>query len=158
MWIPYRDDTSFPVARLPSNVTDFVTHESLETITGRVARVGGTRRRQVVAPNLEPPDDDVVRVDLDGSTYRAPVDVTGDGELAFRGAFDSPTQARNRTGTDQLPAFLDDHDLDTGRTIHVDVVEIGFRYGLRAPGQQATYRATGQPPSSLADIARNLDE
>lgn len=139
-------------------MTEFVTHEAVETVSGRVERVGGTRRRQVVAPGVEPCEDDVVRVDLDGSTYRAPVDVSDAGDLVFRGAYDAPSQARNRTGTDHLTAFLDDHGLDAGRTIHVDVVEPGFRYGLRAPGQTATYRATGQPNSSLADIARNLDE
>lgn len=139
-------------------MTDFVTHESVETVSGRVDRVGGTRRRQVVAPDVEPPTDEVVRLDLDGSTYRAPVDASADGDLVFRGAYDSPSQARNHTGTDHLAAFLADHELDAGRTIHVDIVEPGFRYGLRAPGQTATYRATGQPKSSLADIARNLEE
>lgn len=138
-------------------MSDFVTHESVETVAGRVDRVGGTRRRQVVAPGIDPPADDVVRLDVDGSTYRAPVDVTGDGDLTFRGAYESPSQARERTGPDHLADFLDDHDLDAGRTVHVDVVEPGFRYGLRAPGQSATYRETGRPSSSLADIARDLD-
>lgn len=139
-------------------MTDHVTHESVESVAGSVERVGGTRRRQVVAPDLEPPDDDVVRLDIDGTTYRAAVQVTGDGDLAFRSAHDSPSQARTGAGTDHLPSFLDDHDLAVGRTVHVDVVDEGFRYGLRAPGQAATYRTTGGPRSSLADIARSLDE
>jgi hypothetical protein len=33
----------------------------------------------------------------------------------------------------------------------------GELYGLRIPGERAVYEATRGPPSSLADIARNLD-
>ena len=139
-------------------MTDFVTHESVENVSGVVERVGGTRRRQVVATGVEPPADDVVRLDIDGSTYRAPVSQSSDGDLVFRGAYDSPSQAREGTGTNYLVDFLADHDLDPGRTVHVDVIESGYRYGVRAPGQTATYRATGAPKSSLADIARSLDE
>lgn len=138
-------------------MTDFVSHEAVETIDGLVERVGGTRRQRVVAPNLEPPTDDVVRVDIDGSTYRAPVTRTPEGDLAFTGAYDSPSQARNQNGENHLEHFLDAHGLEPGRTVHIDVVEPDFRYGLRAPGQNATYRTTGQPNSSLADIARDLD-
>lgn len=150
-------DTSFPVHRLRSRMTEFVTHEGVETVDGRVARVGGTRRLRVVVPGAEPPDDDVVRLDVDGTTYRAPVSVTGDGSLAFDGAYDSPSLARSGAGTNHLAGFLDDHGLDDSRTVHVDVVSAGFRYGLRAPGQRATYRDTRGPRSSLADIARDLD-
>lgn len=139
-------------------MSDFVTHEAIETVDGSVERVGGTRRRRIVAPGLAPPADDVVRVDVDGTTYRAPVDETTAGDLAITGAYETPTMARNRTGTDHLAAFIDDHDLDIGRSVHVDVVEDGFRYGVRAPGQRATYESTGKPKSSLADIARRLDE
>lgn len=139
-------------------MTDYVTHEAVETIDGRVERVGGTRRRQVVAPGLTAPADDVVRLDVDGTTYRAPVSETADGHLAFQGAYESPTHARSRSGPDYLVELLDDHDLEAGRTVYVDVVEADFRYGLRAPGQTATYRETGKPSSSLADIARSLDE
>lgn len=139
-------------------MTDYVTHEAVETVDSTIERVGGTRRRQVVAPGLTSPADDVVRLDVDGTTYRAPVTETADGHLAFQGAYESPTQARSRSGTDHLADFLDDHDLEVGRTVYVDVVEPDFRYGLRAPGQTATYRETGKPSSSLADIARSLDE
>ena len=139
-------------------MTDFVSHESVESVAGVVERVGGTRRRQIVATGLEPPTDDVVRLDVDGSTYRAPVSSSTEGHLAFRGAYDSPNQARTRSGTNYLTEFLEDHGLEPGRTVHVDVVDEGFRYGVRAPGQDATYRTTGGPKSSLADIARSLDE
>lgn len=139
-------------------MTDYVTHDSVENVAGIVERVGGTRRRQVVATDIEPPTDDVVRLDIDGSTYRAPVSQSGLGHLAFRGAYDSPSQARSRTGTNHLAEFLDDHGLEPGRTVHVDIVEPGFRFGVRAPGANATYRTTGAPNSSLADIARSLDE
>jgi hypothetical protein len=40
----------------------------------------------------------------------------------------------------------------------VDVVEPGFKYGVRAPGESATYRSTGTPDAGLADIAASLDE
>lgn len=139
-------------------MTEFVTHESVESIAASVERVGGTRRRQVVAPALERPSDDIVRLDIEGTTYRAPVAETAAGDLAFRGAYESPSLARDRSGRNHLADFLAAHDLEPGRTVHVDVVEPGFRYGLRAPGQRATYHSTGQPSSSLADIARSLDE
>lgn len=139
-------------------VTDFVTHEAVENVEGVVERVGGTRRRQVVATGIESPADDVVRLDVDGSTYRAPISQSGNGDLAFRGAYDTPSQARDGSGTNYLADFLASHDLEPGRTVYVDIIESGFRYGVRAPGQTATYRETGAPRSSLADIARSLDE
>lgn len=139
-------------------MTDFVTHEAVENVAGVVERVGGTRRRQVVATGIDPPTDDIVRLDVDSSTYRAPVSQSSDGDLAFRGAYDSPSQAREGTGTNHLADFLASHELEPGRTVHVDIIESGFRYGIRAPGQTATYRETGAPKSSLADIARSLDE
>lgn len=139
-------------------MTDFVTHEAVETVAGVVERVGGTRRRQVVATGIDPPTDDVVRLDAEGSTYRAPTSQSSDGDLAFRGAYDTPGQARDGSGTNHLADFLTSHDLEPGRTVHVDIIEPGFRFGVRAPGQTATYRETGAPKSSLADIARSLDE
>lgn len=139
-------------------MTDFVTHDAVENVAGVVERVGGTRRRQVVATGIDLPVDDIVRLDVEGSTYRAPVSQSSDGHLAFRGAYDSPTQAREGSGTNHLADFIAANDLEPGRTVHVDVVEAGFRYGVRAPGQSATYRETGAPRSSLADIARSLDE
>ncbi|MBD4332117.1 hypothetical protein GUH13_10190, partial [Xanthomonas citri pv. citri] len=49
-------------------MTDYVSHEGVESVAGTVERVGGTRRRQVAEPGIDPPADDLVRVVLDGST------------------------------------------------------------------------------------------
>lgn len=138
-------------------MTEYVTHEAVETLDGTVTRIGGTRRLQVVAPGATMPDDDVVRLDVDGTTYRAPITGSPDGDLLFRGAYESPGQAREGTGTNHLAAYLEATNLAAGRTIYVDIVDEGFRYGVRAPGESATYRDLDAPSSSLADIARNLD-
>jgi hypothetical protein len=143
-------------------VSEYVTHESLTSVVGTVERAGGTRRLEVRLPtdgDASFPVGDVVRVVLDGSESRARVDRTADGTPVFRGAYDTPSQARDPgTATNRLGEWVEDAGLEAGRSVHVDVVEEGFKYGVRAPGADATYESTGQPDQGLADIAASLDD
>lgn len=143
-------------------MSEYVTHESLTSVVGTVERAGGTRRLEVRLPtdsDASFPVGDVVRVVLDGSEHRARVDQTADGTPVFRGAYDTPSQARDPgAATNRLGEWVEDVGLKAGRSVHVDVVEEGFKYGVRAPGADATYESTGQPDPGLADIAASLDD
>lgn len=144
-------------------MTDRVTSDnpSVTTVDATLERYGGTHRPQVVAPadarDRFPDEGEVVRLVVDDHEYRARVAETSDGRAAFRGAYDTPRLARSRDGTNHLREWLQSTDLDIGRTVHVDVIEPDFKYGVRAPGETARYTATEKPKSSLADIARDLD-
>jgi hypothetical protein len=141
---------------------EFVSHESVPTTTGTLARRGGTRRPEIHLPAdaaNQFPDETVVRLILDGSEYRTRLTRCTNGAPAIRGAYETNEIARNPSdGENALPPWVDAHDLDLGRSVHVDVVEPEFKYGVRAPGESATYEATEPPKSSLADIAASLDE
>jgi hypothetical protein len=143
-------------------MADHVTHESVRTVSGTLARAGGTRRPEVrvtAADSAAFPDDEVVRIVLDGTEYRSRLATRADGATVVRGAYESPAEARSPDqATNHLIEWVDDRDLDSGRTVHVDIVEPEFKYGLRAPGETATYHATEPPSSSLADIAASLDD
>ncbi|MFB6270406.1 MAG: hypothetical protein ABEH83_10705, partial [Halobacterium sp.] len=91
--------------------------------------------------------------------YHAELDENASGQPVVRGVYDSPSLARDPgTAPDRLAAWIADNDLDAGRSVHVDVVEPGFKYGVRAPGESATYEAVSSPDDSLADIAASLEE
>jgi hypothetical protein len=129
-------------------------HPSVETVEGTV-RTDRLDRPRVWVPG-GPPTGEVVRVVLDGVEYRGQFRPDEEGAL-LRGAYDTAEQARDPgSAANSLSAWIHDAGLDAGRTVHLDVVEAGFRYGLRAPGEQAIYDA-GRPDSSLADIARDLE-
>lgn len=141
---------------------DRVTDEGVRTVVGTVARSGGTRRLEVRLPASDAesfPRDELVRLVLDGTEYRAPLDATADGGRVFRGAYETPARAREpASGDERLASWVDDAGLNAGRSVHVDVVEPGFRYGLRAPGESATYEVTGTPDQGLADIAASIED
>jgi hypothetical protein len=128
-------------------------HPSVETVDAEV-RADRLDRHRVAVP-IDPPEG-VVRLVLHGREYHARF---RDGEeVTLRGAYDTADQAREAGGApNRLAEWLEDAGLAAGRTVHLDVVEAGFRYGLRAPGEGAIYE-TGRPDSSLADIAADLGE
>lgn len=104
------------------------------------------------------PVDDVVRIVLDGDELFARIEraLTGE-ELSIPGIYETPDHARDPSGgTDRLPDWIDDHDVPTGGSVLVDVVEPDFLYGLREPGATAYYDAYEPPSDSLSDIAQNL--
>lgn len=136
-------------------MTERITHDhpTIETRTATIGRIGGTTRPEVrIEPGLGLETGQVVRLVLDGSEYRVLIEQSG-GRTVLRGAYDTPRMARSPgTGTNHLERWVADRSLDPGRTVHLDVVEEGFKYGLRGPGESATY-TTGRPDSGLADIA-----
>ncbi|MDL0121401.1 MULTISPECIES: hypothetical protein [Halobacterium] len=143
-------------------MTERVTHETVQSGRGSVVRAGGTRRLAVQVPAdsaASLPVGDVVRVVLDGSEHHASVAATADDTPVVRGAYATPRLARQPNGADnELAAWLADAGLEAGRSVHVDVVAAGFKYGLRAPGETATYESTGTPDEGLADIAASLGD
>lgn len=135
-------------------------HSSVRTVDATVTRAGRTDRPKLVLPTDAAdlfPDGDVVRVVLDG-TRRAQVTRSFDGEPEIPGVYDTPDQAREGSGENRLPDWLDDRGLDFGRTVHVDVIAEGFEYGLRAPGERRVYDATEQPDSGLTAIAKEVED
>lgn len=143
-------------------MTQYVTDESLDTVVGTLERAGATRRLEVRLPSdaaTEFPSGEVVRLVLDESEYRTRLDRTADGTPVVRGAYDTPSQARDPGASEnRLDAWVEAENLDAGRSVHVDVVVPEFKYGVRAPGASATYRATKQPDSGLADIAKSIED
>ena len=133
-------------------------HPTVRTVPATVERVGPTRRSSIhVSEHLDVEDGSVIRLVLSGSEYRAQVSVRADGTTELRGAFDTPRMARNPTDDEnRLLEWIDERDLAFGRTVHLDVVETGYKYGLRAPGEEATY-TTGRPDDGLAAIAEDLE-
>lgn len=133
---------------------------SVRTFRARIERTGGTSRPRLALPpeavDHVPPE--VVQLVLDGTVFHADVRAGEDGP-AIHGAYDNRRLARSPgEGENRLPAWLEDAGLAVGRSVLVDVVVPGFRYGLRPPGRTAVYDAVEPPASSLARIAEALDE
>ncbi|QDX39605.1 hypothetical protein [Salarchaeum sp. JOR-1] len=133
---------------------------AVETATATIGRYGGTTRPQIELPEgvaERVPVGEVVRLAVDGTEYRARIEESG-GAPVIRGAYETPRLARTPgEGENHLVAWLDQTDLDIGRSVYVDIVEAGYAYGLREPGTTAYYDATEKPSDSLAAIARDLD-
>ncbi|MFB6165003.1 MAG: hypothetical protein ABEJ31_07575 [Haloarculaceae archaeon] len=142
--------------RVPSD------HDAVETIRATLERVGRTDRLKVTLPADAAdalPAGDVVRLVLDGRTRHSRVETDFDGAAELRGAFDSPTLARDPgAGTDRLAEWADAAGRSAGQSVLLDVVTDGYKYGLRAPGERAVYEATEAPSDSLSSIARDLEE
>ncbi len=137
-------------------------HPAVDSVRATLARRGSTRRLQVAVPAADRdrfPAGEVVRLVLGGHDCYAAIEAhpTDDRRL-IAGAFDAPGQAREPgAGTDRLGEWVDDSDLEAGGSVLVDVLEPGFRYGLRAPGERVVYGEVSSPDDSLASIAEGLD-
>jgi len=140
--------------RVPSD------HPGVPTVDATLVRAGRTDRPRIAIPAEHAdrfPADDVVRLVVDGDERFAPVaeELTGDGRQ-LRGAYDTPEAARRpRDATDYLADWRVEAGVPFDSTVHVDVVEPGYKYGLRAPGGRAVY-ATGRPDEGLRDLASDL--
>lgn len=141
-------------------MTDRIAHDhpTVDTREATIERYGGTRRPEIqVEKRLTAEPDTVVRLVLEGSEYRAPLEQTADSRPVFRHAAKTPRLARNPSATEnELVTWVRDHELEIGRTVFLDIIESGFKYGLRAPGDEAVYE-TGKPRDSLANIAQKFD-
>lgn len=137
-------------------------HDAVATVRATLERVGRTDRRRVAVPEdadagLAPGE--VVRLVLADTTYHTLVERSLDGGPELRGAYESPTLARDPDeGTDHLSAWVDATDVSVGGSVLLDVVTEGYKYGLRAPGERAIYEATGAPDDSLSAIARDVED
>ena len=147
--------------------------ESVAAVRVSLARSGGTRRLCVRLPadtalegrvesgscdTLSLTDGDLIRLDVDRSTYHARVVADTEGRL-LRGAFDDRRRARTPgEGRNRLTEWLAASDREPGDSVVLDVVVPGEQYGLRLPGERAVYDAVRGPRSSLTDIAERLDE
>jgi hypothetical protein len=137
-------------------------HSSLTTVRATLVRSGGLDRPKVEIPDDDAdqfPDGELVRVVADDTEYRAHIEspLTGDGR-EIRGLYESPTLARNpEDGENRLGDWADGTGVEFGQSVLVDVIEAGFKYGLREPGERAVYEATESPHDGLADIAERLD-
>lgn len=137
-------------------------HASVTTIDARLAPSGasGSPSIEIAAENTDAfTPDEIVRLVLDEGEYRARIrrPLTGEG-LQILGAYDTPGLARDPgEGENRLHEWFDDGDLDLGRTVHLDVVEEDFLYGVRRPGERAVYEVKEKPDESLAAIARDVD-
>lgn len=140
---------------------DSVPSDAVDSVRATLDRAGRTDRPKVTLPDEDRdrfPRDEVVKLVLDGTTRHARVERAIDDTLELRGAYANPRQAREGDGENHLPAWVDDAGLDFERTVHVDVVEAGALYGLRAPGERAVYEVPDSPDESLADIAKQVEE
>lgn len=136
-------------------------HPSVRTFRASVERSGATSRPRIALP--EPAADHVprgvARLDLGGTQYYADVRAGGVGSGPIvHGAYDNARLARSPgEGENRLPGWLEAVDLDIGRSALFDVIVPDFLFGLRPPGSTAIYEAVEPPPSSLSNIAAELD-
>ena len=147
--------------------------EDVSSVRVSLARSGGTRRPCVRLPDDDALDGrvesgtcdalgvsqgDLIRVAFDGSEYHARVASDSRGRL-LRGAYDNRRLAREAgEGANRLVEWLDANGREPGDSVVLDVVVSGEQYGLRIPGERTVYDASRGPRSSLADIARDVDE
>jgi hypothetical protein len=140
---------------------DRVAHDnqSVTTYRAHLERSGGTRRPCLRLPDeLGVDDGDIVRLVLDDDERHAKIDSDAQG-LLIRGAYDNRRLARTPgEGENRLVEWAESNGRTPGSSAELDEVEAGHLYGLRVPGKRAVYSVTRQPKSSLADIARQLDE
>ena len=132
---------------------------SVETLRAEVVRAGATRRPRLLVEDGADriPAGDVVRLVIDGDARYAPTTTDDDGTRSA-GAFDSACLARDRGGSNRLAEWLRAEDLGFGRSVAVDIVTPGYKYGLRRPGDRAVYTATEPPAAGLRDIADRLGD
>ncbi|GAB7019608.1 DUF7112 family protein [Halostagnicola bangensis] len=104
--------------------------------------------------------DELVRITIEGTERFAQIEraLTGD-ELTIEGVYETAEGARDpREGTDILPDWCGDHTVRDGGSVLIDIIEPGFAYGLRSPGETNYYDASEPPKSSLSDIANDIEE
>lgn len=145
-------------------------HSSLSTVRATLVTSGALDRPKIKIPEDEVPadaesddrfpHDEVVRFVADDTEYRARIEspLTSDGR-EIRGLYETPDAARDPSeGENLLSEWVDSSGVEFDQSVLVDVIEVGFKYGLRAPGERVFYEATESPDGSLSDIANQLDE
>jgi hypothetical protein len=130
---------------------------SVETVRATLAAAGATGRPRIALPDdsvEQFPVGDVVRLVLDGRTRFARVDRAIDDTVEIRGAYDNRRLAREADGENRLVEWAKEESIDVGRSVLVDVVEVGELYGVRRAGTSAVYELPETSRNdSLAAIA-----
>ncbi|WP_255170602.1 DUF7112 family protein [Natrononativus amylolyticus] len=136
-------------------------HPSVHTVRATLTETTTGYKLEIPADDRDRFEvDEVVRVVVEGDELFARVEraLTGE-ELAIPGVYETPGAARDpREGVDRLAAWVSDRGVRAGGSVLVDVVESGFLYGLRKPGESAVYTAREPPADSLSAIAEDLEE
>jgi hypothetical protein len=138
-----------------------VPSDAVESVRATVERAGRTDRPKITVPEAARnriPEGEPVRLSLGGSVRHARVELAIDDSLEIRGAYDNPRLAREGDGPNRLVEWFEDAGLDFGRTVHLDVVDEGFFYGLRSPGERSVYRVPERPDEGLAELAKQAEE
>jgi len=133
-------------------------HEAVETHRVTLGTAGRTSRPKLELPeSISASNGDVVRITLDGQDYHAHVESGLDGTLVVRGVFDNARLARSDDGDNRLIRWVEDADVEPGRSLLLDVLHDGYHYGVRKPGQRVVYTVREPPAESLSDIAESLE-
>lgn len=136
---------------------------SVETLRARLAAAGATGRPRIAVPGeaVESfPVGEVVRLVLGGRTRFARIDRALDDSIEIRGAYDNRRQARETDGENRLVEWAEREGADVGRSVLLDVVEVGELYGIRRPGTNAVYELpeTNRDDSLSAIAERTREE
>lgn len=138
-----------------------VPSDAVESVRATVERAGRTDRPKIIIPESardRVPEGEPVRLSFGGSVRHATVELAIDDSLELRGAYDNARLAREDEGPNRLVEWFDDVGLDFGRTVHLDLIDEGFFYGLRAPGERAVYHVPDRPDEGLAELAEQVEE
>lgn len=138
---------------------DSVSSASVPTVRATLERAGRTDRPKVSIPDDDRgrfPAGEVVRLLVGGKTRHATVERALDDTLEIRGVYDNARLARDGEGDNRLPEWTDDARLDFGRSVLLDVLDEGFAYGLRAPGEEQIYHVPDRPDEGLTSIADDV--
>ncbi|PSQ51463.1 hypothetical protein BRD20_11065 [Halobacteriales archaeon SW_8_65_20] len=142
-------------------MADSVPSDAVSSVRATLARAGRTDRPKVTVPDEENdqfPEFEVVRIGTGDDTYFTRIELSLDDTIEIRGLYDNARRAKEGDDENHLPGWADDNGLDFGRTVHLDILEEGFFYGLRAPGERIVYRVPDHPDDGLADIAESVEE
>ncbi|MFC7228953.1 hypothetical protein N0B31_16230 [Salinirubellus salinus] len=144
-------------------MTDRVSSEnaSVETVRATLASAGATGRPRIAVPEETAeqfPADELVTLVLGGTVYHARVDVALDDSLEIRGAYDNRRLAREADGENRLVEWAKNEGVDVGRSVLLDTVVEGERYGVRKPGETTVYEVPETTVNTSLDrIAQSLD-
>ena len=134
-------------------------HDAIESYRVHLETVGGTNRLQLPIPrSVESQSGDTCYLSLSGRPTYALIDDALTGEPVIRGSYSNRRIARERDGENLFRTWLGDRNLSSGNPVVFDVLSNGFSYGVRVPGEQVIYEPPRDRNTSLADIAKSLEE